>query len=600
MMETAFNRSRDADSIPYCPDGFALRKDGLYLLSTERNSEERISGPISVAAYTKDVVTGTFGFVLAWTDIDEEQQEAAFSKDTLHEQGSTLARALANRGLAITPGKERALLRYLGSFDAQKVSRVQATGRLGWLDDREGRLVYVLPKRTIQPNTDHPVFFQPEAHSPTVSTMHQRGTLEQWNNYIARVCAGNSYLLVALGTAFAAPLMRFARLESGGIHLCGRSSRGKTTAIQVAASVFGCGADPADAPDQSFVQRWNATANALEGLGAAHNDGILVLDEIHTCNAKDFGAVVYNLFGGKGKQTLTRDRNIRPTRTWRLLALSTGEISSQQKIEETSRNVRTGQLLRMIDLPINESVIGDTHGLEPGQFVRRLKRNCGTYYGTAGPAFIEALTNYYADAHELSLDVRDRMERHRDAFAFDLRTPEQQRVADRFCLIATACELATEMGIVDTPFEAFLAAAVELFRLWCASGADIADSVRGAMAVQAFIHRHQSRFVPRVGSDGSSTIRDIAGYTEFDDDDGSLVYLFTREGFEEATQGYNSKDVAREIQFRGFLIVSEGDRYQTKRKINNGRSRVYAVHSSVLEHEFVGCAGADGAHGAIV
>jgi uncharacterized protein (DUF927 family) len=103
----------------------------------------------------------------------------------------------------------------------------------------------------------------------------------------------------------------------------------------VGASVWGCGADPADAPEAAFIRKWNSTANALEGLAAAHTDGVMILDELQSCAAKDFGSVIYNLFGGQGKSAMDASRNLKKQRAWRILSLSTGEISSKQKIEET-------------------------------------------------------------------------------------------------------------------------------------------------------------------------------------------------------------------------------------------------------------------------
>ena len=40
---------------------------------------------------------------------------------------------------------------------------------------------------------------------------------------------------------------------------------------QVAASVFGCGADPADCAEFSYIQKWNTTSNALEATAVPAN-----------------------------------------------------------------------------------------------------------------------------------------------------------------------------------------------------------------------------------------------------------------------------------------------------------------------------------------
>ena len=88
---------------------------------------------------------------------------------------------------------------------------------------------------------------------------------------------GNSRLVLAVSCAFAALLLHPAGAESGGLHFVGESSTGKTTALKVAASVFG-------APD--YLQRWRATTNGLESLARLRSDTLLVLDELVTSGSQ--------------------------------------------------------------------------------------------------------------------------------------------------------------------------------------------------------------------------------------------------------------------------------------------------------------------------
>lgn len=72
--------------------------------------------------------------------------------------------------------------------------------------------------------------------------------------------------MLSLSAAFTAPLLKLAKLQEvggAGLHLMGDSSRGKTTALQVAASVWG-------AP--TFMRTWRATTNGLEAIAAFRKD----------------------------------------------------------------------------------------------------------------------------------------------------------------------------------------------------------------------------------------------------------------------------------------------------------------------------------------
>jgi len=109
-------------------------------------------------------------------------------------------------------------------------------------------------------------------------------------------CSGNPILLLSVSASFAAPLLLKAKQQSaggGGIHLIGKSSNGKTTALQVAASVWG---------GPGYVRAWRATANGLEATAAALNDSLIVLDEISECDPREIGAIIYALANGQGKQ----------------------------------------------------------------------------------------------------------------------------------------------------------------------------------------------------------------------------------------------------------------------------------------------------------
>src|SRR3569623_380465 len=337
------------------PEGYELTAEGVFDIN-EKGERRKIAGPVWVSAHTHDESRSHYGLVLRFIDLKGNVIEYPFRRDALHEQGRTLAQTLAARGCEIVPGQEPRLSRYLGSFNSKQVPWLRATAKLGWIDAADSHLAYVSPSSengVIALEKTERIVFQPEHLSPNLHTLRQQGSLQDWQNHEAAPCRGNPYLNTALCMPFTAPLLQAAAAESGGIHYYGRSSRGKTAAAQVAASVIGCGADPQDAPEHAYIQRWHSTANGLEGLTAAHNDSLLILDEIHTCGAKDFGQVAYNITGGKGKTVMDKDRNVKQQRTWRTFVLSTGEISVRQKIEEEGNKVRAGQLVRLADVPVN-------------------------------------------------------------------------------------------------------------------------------------------------------------------------------------------------------------------------------------------------------
>src|SRR5207249_3789011 len=137
-------------------------------------------------------------------------------------------------------------------------------------------------------------------------------------------CSGNSRLVFAVSCAFAAPLLFGSESDSGGFHLYGPSSIGKSTALVVAGSVWGGGGK------NGYVESWRTTANGLEAYAEAHNDCLAVLDEIAQVDAREAADCLYMLANGMGKGRMTKTIGARRRLTWSTLVLSSGEITLSQ------------------------------------------------------------------------------------------------------------------------------------------------------------------------------------------------------------------------------------------------------------------------------
>jgi putative DNA primase/helicase len=563
--------------IPY---EFNLSLNGVkFIPSDERKSEILISSPSWVSAKTRSIEGKSWGLLVEWIDCDKKHHKQSIPKERFHENGNKLAQDLASQGLDIVPGHERYLLKYLGQFNPK--SRITCVPQLGWLENPNGRLIYVLPNQAISSTKNEECVFQPEKHSPSAATIKSKGALEDWQENISYLAQDHPYLIFCLCVSFAGPLLKAAGLEGGGFHLYGRSSHGKTTAAQLAASVWGCGSDPSEAAKLAYVRKWNTTHNGLEALAASHNDGVLILDEAGTCNAKDFGKVIYDVTGGQGKVSLNADRGIRESRSWHILLLSTGEISAQQKIEEEGNTARAGQRLRLMDIPIQDGIFNPNIKNTGSILAQEIKRECSNYYGTSGPAFLEKLIKSYKNFHSLKKMVKGELEKSNKELTIKSLEPEQARALQRLALIKVAGELAVEFDILPFEKEDIKNAIIHIRDVWIKGQDCLSHSLRGINAIRDFIVRHQSRFEDSSNSK-SSQIRDLVGY--FDKDEN--LFLFTTEGFKEACKGLNFKEILEDLRGKGLLRINEGHRFTYKKQISGiGRFRFYAIEGSILEYE---------------
>ncbi|MCU7933234.1 MAG: DUF927 domain-containing protein [Candidatus Thiodiazotropha sp. (ex Codakia rugifera)] len=558
------------------PDGYLLTEEGVF--EERKGGPTLICGPVWVDALTRDHNGSGWGMVVCWIDRDGRKRNQAISNHRLHETGGGLAMMLSLVGLMIVPGEERRVARYLGCF--QPTNRVLCVSQVGWVET-DNQLVYVLPDRVISREETTEIIFQPEQHAPTVETMKSNESVELWQRHVAEPCKGNPYLVFSICVSLAAVIQRFAGTDNSGFHLYGNSSRGKTTALQVAASVHGCGADPGGSA-QTYLLRWNATQNAMEGLAAAHNDGLLVLDEIGSCPAYDFGRTVYDLSGGQGKSRMNKDALLNKQRRFRLLALSSGEYSVRQKIEEAGKTAKAGQMNRFLDIPIDNAIVVDTHGKNAADFVNQLKRDCGQFYGTAGPAFIQALLDEYSNEETIRIHIHQYIEEWKELITQGLSLePVQARALGRLAAVSAAGLMAVELGIL--PFEmADIQHAIETIRdAWLADEFNLPEDIRGVYNLRAFILRNPDRF----GSSeiGCGQVRNLAGY--YNAAEG--LYLFTPEGFREACGGIPEKEVPKALIDHRLLHRNNGSHFKSRMNIPGvaKRLQVYAVRKALLESD---------------
>ena len=211
---------------------------------------------------------------------------------------------------------------------------IQCALQVGWCNNS-----FVLPDKVYGKKFDGIIFQSGERIHDEYSTV---GTLQDWQNSIAALAVGNPLLILSISGAFTGALLQPCHAESGGIHLMGESSAGKSTCGIAASSVWG---------GENHKRSWRTTLNGLEGAAMLFNDGLLVLDEIGESDPREVGAMVYALVNGKGKQR-ARSGNARNVNSWKCFVLSNGEKSIPAIMNEGGYPCNAGQSVRLLDIPV--------------------------------------------------------------------------------------------------------------------------------------------------------------------------------------------------------------------------------------------------------
>lgn len=560
------------------------RRAGVYYVPTARDKEsgewvegapEWVCSPLHVEALTRDHAGGEWGRLLVFPDRDSTEHRWAMPSAMLAKDGAEVREVLLAQGLEITadPNRRRRLVEFIQGAEPGRFAR--CVTRAGWHAD-----AFVLPACTIGSDGGEALVFQSAA--PGDHKLSVVGSLEDWRSHLSAPCAGNSRLVLALSAAFAAPCLHLAGLEGGGLHLRGPSSCGKSTALAVAASVYG---------PPEYRREWRATDNALESVAALHCDALLPLDEIGQLESKHAAAVAYLLSNGQGKSRSRRDGSLRAPATWRVLFLSCGEIGLGDLIADAGGKQRAGMEVRVVDVAADAGAglglferLPD--GMSAGAFADALKAAAAAHHGTAFPAFLRALVGDLERARRFLRAAVDRL--GAELVAGDA-AGQVRRVAQRFAMTAAAGELATAHGITGWPEGAAEQAARVCFGAWLSARGGKGESEPREMLrqVQAFLELHSDgRFTPMARADDDRAPKTLmrAGW-RVENADGLEHWVLPEVWRREVCKGFDSAEVARVLAARG-LLKREGNCFTRRERIKGGESvRVYRLLPGMLECE---------------
>ena len=429
--------------------------DGLWVVlkgdGEDEDSRRRVSDPFETVGSTRDPSSQGWGLLLRWEDPDGCGHEFVVPASATFSQPAIICGQLADQGLWIEVGSQALFVRYLGGLKPE--TRITRASQTGWLS-HQGRRVFVLPEGTIGEAVDARVTLEQGVNGKYAVS----GELSGWQAGVGEYSRGNSLVVFSISAALAGPLLEMACMDGGGIHFYGPSSSGKTTLLQAAASVWGCG------NAKGFVGTWRATANGLEGAAAAASDTALIMDEFGLIAPSEVGAALYSLGNGVGKSRMNRDATLKQSKTWRTQIISSGEVTVGAKVgEEKGRRVQAGQAVRLIDVSADRGrglgVFDHTSGFaSAGALANAMKSAAVSAYGTAGPKFVECLITEEVNGEEILAAVEEVL------LSFNLpdgADGQVMRVAERLGLIAVAGELACQFAI--TPWAAGDATAAAKF-----------------------------------------------------------------------------------------------------------------------------------------
>jgi putative DNA primase/helicase len=484
---------------------------------------------------------------------------------------------LINAGLEVAdPQAFKALLMGLWSH-CQPRGRKLVTRSSGWQSQTE-QGVFVTGAWTFPHAAEDQVEIVLEAEA--TSHVYERGSLKQWNTQIGRFCEGNSRLVLSLCAALAPPALHLVDLPSFGFCLTGPSSKGKTTALEVAASAWGH-------PDQ-YVETWNATKNALGALAARYNDMPLILDDMSQANPGDVSQIVYGMANGSARRRLIGRFQLNEKQSPRVIVAASNETTVREYLRHNGLETALGQSVRLLGVPVLEQgVFSRLHGLRTrAKAAQRLHDRVRRFHGSLAPAWVGELAmrpkNNTKRLHALMESFQAQVA---PCVPVGLAPNIAARAARNFSLFAAVGERAIECGLLPWSVGSANWAVRKCFSAWADNEcSEQAEEVDPLLQVRKFFQSNSDgHFQPFDKVNDADHRHQLAGYTHALR--GEAVFLVLQAWFEhEFCKRAPRSLLLKALSESGYLICGSGGRWAKQVRMPGGddRRQFYVVRRSIM------------------
>lgn len=424
---------RDAplDSALLLPDGYELQRDGSLweCARSQRKGDTRVTHtPMFLTRRLVDHYGGDERVELSYAR-GEHWVSQVVSRKAAYDARTLVAEAVPF-GAPVSSNTASKIVDWLDAFadaNVNTIPRVAWVSTGGWhrIDG-----VRLFAARTPIAPQDAKVEVAIDARGDRrkmLAALEPLGKLDAHLEALRSAWGADPTCALVICAAFAATLLEPLGAPNFAVHLAGESSRGKTSMLKIAASVFG------DPNNPHWLASWNVTATGAELRAVVLCDLPQCYDEVGGGDPQAVERMVYSLINGGGKTRAQRDMSMRETSSWRTIVLSTGEH------ELADESTATGAQVRVVQLPVRR--FGELGATE----IDALRDACAANAGQVGEEWLRSIVEHNAEGWA---DARAKLASVTKALRGEAQDSLQGRVAAYFALLAvTESMLADSFGL---------------------------------------------------------------------------------------------------------------------------------------------------------
>ena len=332
--EEPLEETKPAGEEAWVPEGYKFTKVGAVVRLPPPDSQKppvMVSPqPLWVAGVRVDAVEGTRSLVMRWCT-PRAGEWGKFDKphQMIVDRGTLLNTrnivGLASSGFPVDSTCAAEVVHYIRQAETQflattvRAEQETVSSVTGWHGATDWTApAFLLGTQQLGPGCPTFENLNPEL-ARHIGAFSVSGSAKTQLECLSDIVSKHPDMATVVAVALASPLMRVVGAPVFVLDIACESSRGKTKALLVAASVYG---------SSQTMRSWDTTKFALEAVANAQRGLPLLLDETQRASKPEMvQPTVYDLCNAEGKMRGRADGGMRATARYESLVISTGEQS---------------------------------------------------------------------------------------------------------------------------------------------------------------------------------------------------------------------------------------------------------------------------------
>lgn len=255
---------------------------------------------------------------------------------------------LSQYGVDVTNCTQSCFIKHI-SNQMDTTSPVLCYSNLGWITRSKESLVYMLADCVIPGNLK---LLKDAVYTESLSAKCC-GSRDEWFKMYDSYVAGSTPLELAVVLGVSGCLVGYLRnhidINSLLVNLVGKTSTGKTTALNLAVSVAGSSVRR----NGSLKISWNATQNGIIGFLNGNMGVPIGIDELSESASTNLTNIIFQMTDGSNKLRANADGKPRPVYSWHTTVISTSNTSIYEYADRNEA-VQT-RVVEFVDVPWTSS-----------------------------------------------------------------------------------------------------------------------------------------------------------------------------------------------------------------------------------------------------